>query len=67
MSCWQQLELALEWGSEPWGGRTPRSMTRGACVVDKSEVSSASGDAKRVGPDPAQFTMFLKGTPSNGS
>ena len=63
-----QLELALEWGRQPWAGASPRSLTRVArgesCVVDKSDVGCPSREALRSDPDPAQFTMFLKGTQS---
>jgi len=59
----EQLELALNWGREPWGGRSPRSLTRGYCVVDNSDVrcEAARLDEKIVRA--AQFTMFLQGTP----
>ena len=60
----EQLLLALDWGKEPWQGRTPRSLTkiaRGTCVVDKSEVGWPSREAQCFGTDPAQFTLFLKG------
>ncbi len=62
----EQLELDLDWGREPWYGVSPRYLTRGASVVDNSEISCASREAQRFGADPAQLTMFLKGTP-NGS
>ncbi len=60
----EQLELKLEW-AEPWEGRSPRSLTRGYCVVDNSSVKCKSGDANGsfVQVDPAQLTAFLKGTP----
>ncbi len=61
MSAFLQLDLALDWGREPWGGRSPRSLTKGSCVVDNSEVGCPSREAQRIGPDPAQFTLFLKG------
>ncbi len=64
----EQLELALDWGGTPWEGRTPRSLTkvqRGlTCVVDNSDVGSASREALRLDPDPAQFTALLQGAPS---
>jgi len=63
----EQYELLLDWGREPWAGRTPRSMTRGACVVDNSAVGWASREALRVVPVPAQYTLFLQGNPSDGS
>jgi len=62
----EQLELALEWGREPWKGQSPRVLTRGfrvrlhrTCVVDKSEVSWASREAQRFGMDPAQYMCFI--------
>ena len=59
-----QYSLALDWGKEPWQGRTPRSLTkvaRGTCVVDKSDVGWASREAERFDADPAQLTLFLQG------
>ncbi len=61
-----QLELELDWGVEPWRGVSPRHLTRGSCVVDKSDVGCQSREAHRFGPDPAQLTLFLKGK-SDGS
>ncbi len=58
-----QLELLLDWGCEPWSGVSPRYLTKGSCVVDKSEVGCPSREALRIGPDPAQLTTFLQGTP----
>jgi len=58
-----QLELQLDWAREPWGGVSPRYLTRGSCVVDKSDVEWASREAERFDVDPAQLTLFLKGTP----
>ncbi len=60
----EQLELALDWGREPWHGVSPRCLTRGSCVVENSGVGSASREALRFDADPAQFTMFLQGTPN---
>jgi len=60
----EQLELALEWGKEPWEGRSPRSLTRGSCVVDNSDVECESREAQRIAMDPAQWKIFLKGNPS---
>ena len=61
----EQLVLALDWGQEPWAGCSPRSLTkvaRGAsCVVDNSVVGCQSREARWLGPDPAQLTLFLKG------
>ena len=62
----EQLELQLDWGKEPWSGRSPRSLTRGN-NVDKSGVSSGSREAGRFETDPAQTLIFLKGSPSYGS
>jgi len=61
-----QLALALDWGSEPWSGYSPRYLTKGSCVVDKSEVGCPSREAQRIGTDPAQLTLFLEGK-SDGS
>ncbi len=61
-----QLSLALDWGREPWEGYAPRYLTKGACVVDNSEVGCPSREAQRFGTDPAQLTLFLQGR-SDGS
>ena len=63
-----QLILALDWGKEPWGGVSPRHLTRGSCVVDKSVVRCGSREATEILElvDPAQYAIFLKGSP-NGS
>ena len=50
-----------------WDGRSPRELTKGfrqACAVDNSGVEWASREAERFGANPAQLTMFLKGTPN---
>ena len=64
---WEQLELLLEWTEEPWEGVSPRYLTRGSCVVDKSVVGSARREPIVNIPDGAQLTLFLKGNPSHGS
>ena len=67
-----QLDLPLDWGREPWHGVSPRALAQAnvaakllsfeaTCGVDKSEVGCPSREAQRIGPDPAQFTLFLKG------
>ena len=61
----EQLELPLDWGREPWGGRSPRVLTRGSCVVDKSAVRCRSREAQRSDADPAQYTMFLSSSREN--
>ena len=63
----EQLILALDWGRTPWSGWSPRSLTKGTCVVDNSEIGCQSREAQRIGPDPAQLTLFLQGSPSSGS
>jgi len=59
----EQLELALDWGSEPWAGVAPRYLTkmyRGAtCVVDKSAVECPSREAQRIGANPAQYLLYI--------
>jgi len=62
----EQLVLRLAWGREPWAGVSPRHLTRGSCVVDKSVVGCPSREADGQDADPAQFTLFLKGR-SDGS
>jgi len=55
----------------PWQGRSPRSLTRVArgasCVVDKSSIHCPSREAERFDADPAQLTLFLQGSPPNGT
>ena len=67
----RQLLLQLDWGVEPWEGRTPRSLTkvvRGAsCVVDKSEVGCPSREALRIGTDPAQLLSYISDGGPNGT
>ncbi len=62
-----QLVLPLEWGSEPWAGVSPRYLTKvyreTPCGVDNFGVGCPSREAQCFGPDPAQYTLFLKGTP----
>ena len=70
----KQFVLALDWKKEPWEGVAPRALTRSyhkfsarACDVDNSTVPFGSREAQRIGTDPAQLTLFLKGSPSDGS
>jgi len=35
--------------------------------VDKSEIGCPSREALRFDADPAQWTLFLKGSPSDGT
>jgi len=66
-----QLVLELDWGSEPWEGRTPRSLTKVArgvtCVVDKSVVCCASREANRIAANPAQFQFYISDGDPYGS
>ncbi len=56
----EQLVLRLSWGREPWAGVSPRYLTRGSCVVDKSDVGCPSREA--LGPlEAAQLQFFTKG------
>jgi len=61
----EQLSLALDWGREPWAGKSPRTLTKGfrvaSCVVDNSVVGCPSREADRFGVDPAQLMFFLQG------
>jgi len=67
----EQLTLALDWGKEPWQGRTPRSLTkvaRGAtCGVDNSVVGCPSREAQRFGTDPAQLVFYISDGDPYGS
>ena len=59
-----QLSLDLDWGKEPWQGQSPRSLTKALVAaggVDNFVVRCPSREAQRFDPDPAQFTLFLKG------
>ena len=65
----EQLEFELDWGTEPWAGVSPRHLTRGSCVVDKSAVECKSREAideSASGGDPAQLVFFLKGRSFDG-
>ena len=61
-----QLDLPLDWGREPWAGVSPRHLTRGSCVVDNFVVRCPSREATEVCElsDPAQFLIFLQGSPN---
>ena len=55
----EQLDLPLDWGREPWGGRSPRSLIHGYCVVDNLEVGCPSREALRIDTDPAQLCVSV--------
>ena len=56
-----QLELALE-GASPWGGMSPRSLTRSYLrYVDNFSKMAEPARANETYVDPAQFTLYLKG------
>jgi len=57
----EQLELELDWGSEPWGGVSPRWLTR-LRIVEKSRTLPKPATVMPTFTDPAQLTTFLKGT-----
>jgi len=66
----EQLVLPLEDRQLviPWGGVSPRELTKGYLRdVEKSRKMAEA--ARRIvrDVDPAQFTLFLKGSPSHGS
>ncbi len=61
-----QLELQLK-GAAPWDGKSPRSLTRAYLrYVDKSRKMDEPARADDFYPDPAQYVIFLQGSP-NGS
>ena len=64
----EQLVLELDWGATPWRGYTPRSLTKVA-LADCGKVSYVrkAGDGNADFTDPAQLTVFLKGSPYDGS
>jgi len=48
----------------PWHGISPRALTKGYLLnVEKSRKMAEPARADEIDLDPAQFTMFLKGTP----
>jgi len=57
------LEYELLLGDErltvPWGGRSPRSLTKCAKLLIRKECPTGG---PILDADPAQLTMFLKGT-----
>ena len=59
----EQLSLELDWGREPWAGRSPRTLTRGFLRVDNYDRKMQGREAEAF-VDAAQWTMFLQGTPS---
>ncbi len=63
-----QLELALDWGTEPWSGQSPRSLakfSRGHWRdVDKSRTLPEPATGTQNTLDPAQLTMWIHSTPS---
>ncbi len=68
-----QLELELEWGGEPWLGRSPRSLTKVGLaglarlrIVDKCGMMAEPARADEIG-DPRQYLALLQGGPSHGS
>jgi len=51
----EQLELELDWGREPWQGRTPRSL----CNVDKSVTLPKPARVDAFFTDPAQLQLWV--------
>jgi len=70
----EQLRLKLEWGDQPWGGWSPRSLAKcnvkdrirlrasflGTCVVDNSVVRCESREAPEQSGDPHQYQLFVR-------
>ncbi len=55
MSDPRQLVLALDWGREPWQGRTPRSLTgAGIRLFSRREVA----EPVRFSSDPLQMELW---------
>ncbi len=61
----EQLELELEDArlEIPWGGRSPRSLTKCGKLFILSELPARGS----IRDDPKQLTLFLQGSPYHGS
>jgi len=47
----------------PWGGRSPRELTLSLTNVENSSINSKPATVDDNFTDPAQVTLFLKGSP----
>ena len=55
-----QLLLALDWGTEPWSGQSPRSLTKaGLRDVDKSRTLAQAARRDDWAGDPRQLTLWI--------
>ncbi len=55
-----QLEFDFDWGSEPWSGRTPRSLTKvGLRDVEKSRTLTEPATVAEIFTDPAQLLCWV--------
>ncbi len=55
-----QLELALDWGEEPWSGFSPRSLSRGYLRdVDKSDTLAEAARRIDLFRDPHQLQLWV--------
>ncbi len=61
----EQMELELEDArlKIPWGGRSPRSLTK----CGKLFILAESPTGGPIRSDPLQLTLFLKGSPHGSS
>ena len=60
----EQLELELDDARPeiPWGGRSPRSLTKCGKLFIVAELPAGG----LIQVDPTQLLLFLKGSPSHG-
>jgi len=61
----EQLQLALDWGREPWNGWSPRMLTTSRKKFKLPEPAREPNLPEAV-TDPHQLAIFLKGNPSHG-
>ncbi len=55
-----QLTLDLGWGSVPWSGQAPRTLTKGFLRdVEKSRTLAKPATVDDFYPDPAQYNMWV--------
>ncbi len=57
----EQLQLALDWGKEPWNGQSPRVLTTGYSLRKLTQAARQEAIVCAGFTDPHQWTLFLKG------
>ena len=59
-----QLVLALDWGSEPWEGRSPRGLTKGFIPLFLRQAPPKKRERRRECPE--QLALFEGGKGRRG-